>query len=168
MALNRMQDLFNEQIADLYSAEQQLIEALPKMARAATDTELRTAFENHLEETRGQKRRLEQVFEHLGMRPQTERCEAMAGLIKEGDEIIEEEGAPAIKDAALIAAAQRVEHYEIAAYGTVRAFADLMDMDDVRDLLDQTLEEESDADKKLNNIAMGGLFESGINEEAMA
>ena len=166
MTLNTMQDLFTEQIADLYSAEQQLVKALPKMAQAATDRELKSAFEHHLEETRGHVRRLEQVFDQIGVKPKAETCKAMEGLIKEGEDIIKEDGSPAVKDAALIAAAQRVEHYEIAGYGTVRTFADVMDMGDVRDLLDETLEEEGDADKKLTDIATGGLLESGINEEA--
>ena len=168
MALNSMQDLFTEQIADLYSAEQQLVEALPKMVQAATDRELKSAFEHHLEETRSHVRRLEQVFEQMGVRPKAETCKAMEGLIKEGEDIIKEDGSPAVKDAALIAAAQRVEHYEIAGYGTVRTFADVMDLGDVRNLLDETLDEEGEADKKLTDIATGGLLESGINEEAMS
>lgn len=167
MNLSSLHSLFVSELRDLYSAETQLLEALPKMAQAASSTELRNAFNEHLEETRGQISRLETIFSSLGESPQGERCEAMAGLIEEGEEIIEAQGDADVKDAALIAAAQRVEHYEIAGYGTVRTFADMLDLEDAQDLLQETLDEEGAADKKLNKIATGGLFGSGINREAM-
>jgi ferritin-like metal-binding protein YciE len=161
-----MHDLFVEQLQDLYSAEKQLVEALPKMASAASHDELKQAFEHHLQETRDHVSRLEDIFGELGTQPGGETCEAMQGLIKEGDEIVSAQGDPAVKDAALIAAAQRVEHYEIAAYGTVRTFAGELDMSNAKDLLDQTLDEESNADKLLTKIATGGMLKTGVNERA--
>jgi ferritin-like metal-binding protein YciE len=166
MNLNSLNDVFVEQLADLYSAEQQLVEALPKMAGAANTAELRDAFENHLDQTRNHVRRLDDVFANVGVTPATEHCEGMEGLIKEGEDIISATGDPAAKDAALIAAAQRVEHYEIAAYGTVRTLADELGFDDAKHILDETLDEESDADKLLTKIATGGVFAGGVNEQA--
>ena len=166
MQLQSLKDLFVEQLRDLYSAETQHVEALPKMASAASHDELRQAFEHHLEETRGHVDRLREVFEQLGTTPGGETCKAMKGLIAEGDEIVKAEGDSAVKDAALIAAAQRVEHYEIAGYGTVRTLAGELDLGDARDLLDQTLDEESSADKLLTKIATGGMLKTGINERA--
>ena len=166
MQLQSLKDLFVEQLRDLYSAETQLVEALPKLASAASHDELRQAFEHHLEETRGHVDRLREVFEQLGTTPGGETCKAMKGLIAEGDEIVKAEGDSAVKDAALIAAAQRVEHYEIAGYGTVRTLAGELDLGDARDLLDQTLDEESSADKLLTKIATGGMLKTGINERA--
>jgi ferritin-like metal-binding protein YciE len=164
--LNSLNDLFVEQLRDLYSAETQLVEALPKMASAASHDELRQAFEHHLEETRGHVDRLREIFEQLGTTPGSETCEAMKGLIEEGEEVVKAQGDAAVKDAALIAAAQRVEHYEIAGYGTVRTFADDLDLGDARDLLDQTLDEESTADKLLTKLATGGMLKTGLNERA--
>jgi ferritin-like metal-binding protein YciE len=161
-----MNDLFVEQLRDLYSAETQLVEALPKMASAASHDELKQAFQHHLEETRGHVDRLGEVFEQLGTTPGNVTCKAMKGLIAEGDEVVQAEGDPAVRDAARIAAAQRVEHYEIAGYGTVRTFADQLDHGDAKDLLDQTLDEESTADKLLTKIATGGLMKTGVNERA--
>ena len=166
MQLNSLKDLFVEQLRDLYSAETQLVEALPKMASAASHDELRQAFEHHLDETRGHVDRLREIFGQLGTTPGSETCEAMKGLIAEGEEVVKAQGDSAVKDAALIAAAQRVEHYEIAGYGTVRTFADDLDLGDARDLLDQTLDEESSADKLLTKIATGGMLKTGINERA--
>ena len=166
MQLQSLKDLFVEQLRDLYSAETQLVEALPKLASAASHDELRQAFEHHLEETRGHVDRLREIFEQLGTPPGGHTCEAMKGLIAEGDEIVKAEGESAVKDAALIAAAQRVEHYEIAGYGTVRTLAGELDLGDARDLLDQTLDEESSADKLLTKIATGGMLKTGINERA--
>jgi ferritin-like metal-binding protein YciE len=165
MGLETLQDLFEHEIADLYSAETQLVEALPKLAQAASNTELREAFEHHLEETRDHVRRLEDIRGRLGS-SLTEQCDGMRGLIKEGQETISEGGLPAVKDAALISAAQRVEHYEIAAYGTARTLADELDLSDAKDLLDQTLDEESNADKLLTKIATGGMLKQGINQKA--
>ena len=166
MNLSSLQDVFKEQVEDLYSAETQLVEALPKMASAANNDQLKQAFEQHLEETRGHVQRLQQVFGDAGISSPSEYCKGMEGLIKEGEEIVTAEGDPNAKDAALIAAAQRVEHYEIAAYGTARTLADELGFDDAKDLLDQTLDEESDADKLLTKIATGGVFASGVNEQA--
>jgi len=168
MQLNSLNDVFAGQIADLYSAERQLVEALPMVARGASNQELRQAFEMHLEQTRGHVSRLEDVLGQVGIMSPTEQCEAMEGLIAEGKEILAATGDPAAKDAALIAAAQRIEHYEIAAYGTARSLAGELGFDDAKSLLDQTLDEESDADKLLTKIATGGLFSSGINQDAQA
>ena len=165
MHLETLNDLFEHEIADLYSAETQLVEALPKLAQAASSDELRKAFEHHLGETRDHVRRLDEIRGEIGS-SMSEQCEGMRGLIKEGDEVVTDDGSPAVKDAALIAAAQRVEHYEIAAYGTARTLADELDLDGARDLLDQTLDEEGNADKLLTKIATGGMFKTGVNERA--
>ena len=157
MRMQTLQDLFEHEIADLFSAEQQLTEALPKLARAASNDELRKAFEHHLEETRDHVRRLEEIRGQIGS-SMTETCKGMKGLIAEGEEIVSVQGDSAVKDAALIGAAQRVEHYEIAAYGTARTLADHLDLGDARDLLDQTLDEESNADKLLTKISEGELL----------
>jgi len=165
MQLNTLQGLFEHEIGDLYSAETQLVDALPKMAQATSNDELRTAFENHLSETRDHVRRLEEIRGQIGSST-TEECKGMRGLIQEGEEIVSGSGDPNVKDAALIAAAQRVEHYEIAAYGTARTLADELDLDDAKDLLDQTLDEEGNADKLLTKIATGGMLKTGINQQA--
>jgi ferritin-like metal-binding protein YciE len=166
MSFESLKDVLQEQLEDLHSAETQLVEALPKMAKAAHHEPLREAFEHHLEETRGHVKRVEEALGELGVSNPTEECKGMKGLIAEGEEVIEMSGDPAAKDAALIAAAQRVEHYEIAAYGTVRQLADDLDMDGVRELADQTLDEESQADSLLTKIATGGMFKAGLNEKA--
>ena len=165
MQLQTLKDLFEHEIADLHDAETQLVSALPTLARASTNNELRSAFEEHLAETRDHVQRLEDIRGQLGS-SMSEQCDGMRGLIKEGDEIVQAVGDPAVKDAALISAAQRVEHYEIAAYGTARTLADELDLDEAKDLLDQTLDEESNADKLLTKIATGGLLKAGINEQA--
>ena len=166
MQLNSLNDVFVEQLADLYDAEQQLVKALPKMASAASSTELREAFEHHLEQTQNHVQRLDEVFANTGIQAPAETCKAMQGLIKEGEDVISASGDPAAKDAALIAAAQRVEHYEIAAYGTATTIAGDLGFHEAKDLLDETLDEEGDADKLLTKIATGGIFASGRNEEA--
>jgi ferritin-like metal-binding protein YciE len=166
MQLTSLQDVLVEQLEDLYSAETQLVQALPKLASAASNDELRQAFEHHLGETQDHVRRLDEIFGQLGTQSGTETCEGMQGLIREGEKIVQATGDPAAKDAALIAAAQRAEHYEIAAYGTARTLADMLDFDDAKELLDQTLDEESSADKLLTKIATGGWLRTGINEEA--
>jgi ferritin-like metal-binding protein YciE len=166
MQLGSINDVYTHELQDLHSAETQLIEALPKMAQAASSDELRQAFEQHLEETRDHVERLNQILAQAGTSPGGEKCKGMAGLIAEGEGVIKGEGDPAVKDAALISAAQRVEHYEIAAYGTARTFADELGMDDAKELLDQTLDEESQADKLLTKIATGGMFKAGINQAA--
>jgi ferritin-like metal-binding protein YciE len=163
MKMESLQELLSHELSDLYSAENQLLKALPKMAKAASSPELKAAFEEHLEETKGQVERLNTVFEKLGESPKRKKCKAMEGLIEEGSEIIDLEGDDSVKDAALICAAQRVEHYEIAGYGCVRTFANLLGLNDVADLLQETLDEEGNADKKLTEIA-----ENNINVEATA
>ncbi len=166
MQLQDLHDLFVEQLQDLYSAEQQLVEALPKMANASSNEELRDAFEQHLEETRGHVRRLEEVLSQIGESPGGEKCKGMEGLIAEGREILQMQGDPNVIDAALIAAAQRAEHYEIAGYGTVKTLAGHLDLGDAKSLLDETLDEEPKADKLLTKIATGGAFKSGVNQKA--
>ena len=160
MKLGSLHDLYVEELKDLYSAENQLIKALPKMAKAASSKELRAAFQEHLTETRAQVGRLEKVFKELKVSPKGKKCKAMEGLIEEGKELLEEDAAPAVLDAALIAAAQKVEHYEIAGYGTVRTYAELLGFDKAAGLLRETLDEESAADEKLSGLA------ENINVEA--
>jgi len=153
MALNSFDDLFVEQLQDLYDAEQRLVTALPKMAAAAHNSALKSAFQEHLRQTEGQVNRLEQVFRILGQSAKAKTCAAMKGLIEEGQEVISSSGDPNVKDAALIAAAQRVEHYEIAGYGTARTFAQRLNRHDAARLLQETLDEEGAADKKLTALA---------------
>jgi ferritin-like metal-binding protein YciE len=136
------------------------------MAQHAHHDELRQAIEHHLEETRGHVKRVEEALGELGVSNPTEVCKGMKGLIAEGEEMLEKDGDPSAMDAALIAAAQRVEHYEIAAYGTARQLADDCGFDGIRDLMDQTLDEESQADKLLTKIATGGMFKAGVNQQA--
>ena len=166
MKLETLHDVFVEQIADLLSAEHQLVEALPKVAGAASTPDLREAIEEHLEETRGHVSRLEQVVDIAGISAREEECEAMKGLIREGDEVVQADGDPIARDVALIASAQRVEHYEIAAYGTVRELAKQLDLSEVASILDDTLTEENAADQTLTRIATGGLFSGGVNQQA--
>ena len=149
MAVNTLEDLLVEQIQDLYDAEKQLVRALPKMAKGASSEELREAIEEHLAETRNQVTRLEEVFKELGHKAEGKTCKAMKGLIEEGSEALEEKAGETFTDLAIIAAAQRVEHYEISAYGTASAIAKQLDRQAVVDLLKATEEEESAADSKL-------------------
>ena len=163
MAAENLQELFVEELRDVYDAEKQLTKALPKMAKAVESEELRTAFEEHLEITRMQVNRLEEVFKSLGLAARGKTCDGMKGLIEEGSTHMEElEGSTL--DAALIGAAQRVEHYEIAAYGTLATWAELLGHQDAKDLLGQTLEEEKEADEKLTMIA-GQINPEAENEE---
>ncbi len=152
-ALDTLEVLLGHEIKDLYSAENQLVKALPKMAKAATNPELQEAFTTHLEETKEQVERLEQVAKLLGITPKGKSCKAMLGLIEEGSEVIEEDGEAPVKDLALIGAAQKVEHYEIAGYGTARALAEALGLDEVVELLQATLDEEGNTDKVLTEIA---------------
>lgn len=158
-----LQDLFVHNLKDVYNAEKQLLKALPKMAKGATSDNLRTAIEEHRQETEGQVERLEQIFEILEIAPRGIKCAAMEGLIEEGQEALEDNFAPTVMDAAIIAAANKVEHYEIAAYGTLISLARLLDQDNIARLLHATLEEEKAADSKLTELA-----ESEINVEALA
>ena len=151
--LNSIEDLLVDQLKDLYNAEQQLTKALPMMAGAAHDPKLKAGFEQHLRETEGQVRRLEQAFQALGKEPKAETCDAMKGLITEGNHVINATGDPDVKDAALIAAAQRVEHYEIAGYGCARTYARLLGRQQDAQLLQTTLDEEGDTDHKLTDLA---------------
>lgn len=153
MSLKTLDDALLEELADLLSAETQLTEALPKMAKAATNPDLKAGFEEHLTQTEGQIERLKQAFELLGQKAESHTCQAMKGLLKEGDELLNEDAEPEVKDALLIAAAQKVEHYEIASYGTVCAWAELLGKTDVKELLGQTLDEEEKTDKKLSKLA---------------
>jgi ferritin-like metal-binding protein YciE len=167
MDLSTMQSLFEHELKDLYSAEKQIIEALPGMADAASSRALRGALGEHFIVTEQQFERLRGVMRQLNIDPDGAVCKGMQGLLEEGKQIIEAKGEPAVKDAALIGAAQRVEHYEIAAYGTVREFARDLGYDDVVRSLDMTLHEEGDADKELSRIARGTRFEAGINAAAL-
>ena len=163
MKLESLRDLYLEQLKDLYSAETQLVDALPKMADAASAPELKNAFREHLNQTRQHVERLEKIFQTLNESPKGETCEGMKGLVKEGDAMIKMKGEPEVIDAGLIAAAQRVEHYEIAGYGTVRTYAELLGEQESVRLLERTLQEEEETDEKLTEIA-----ESRVNEEAFA
>jgi len=163
MKLESLRDLYVEQLKDLYSAETQLVDALPKMAEAATHPQLKTAFRDHLAETRQHVERLEKIFSGMNEKPKGETCEGMKGLVKEGEEMMKMKGEPEVIDAGLIAAAQRVEHYEIAGYGTVRTYAELLGEPEAVRILERTLKEEEMADEKLTQIA-----ESRVNEEAFA
>src|ERR1700683_1255690 len=162
MKIESMEDLFVEQIEDLYDAEQRLVKALPKMAEASTSPALRQAFESHLDETRGHVTRLEQVFQALRKKPKSQTCDAMKGLIEEGEDMVSNTEQSPVRDAGLIASANRVEHYEIAAYGSARTFAQLLGLNEAASLLEQTLREEKTADQKLTQLA-----ESLVNDEAL-
>jgi ferritin-like metal-binding protein YciE len=162
MSIETMEDLFVDQIEDLYDAEQRLVKALPQMAEAATAAELRSAFSGHLEQTKGHVRRLEEVFAELGKDPTKKTCEAMKGLIKEGDEVSDEIDASPLRDAGLIGAANRVEHYEMAAYGTARDLAKTLGLGRSATLLEETLQEEKEADAKLTRLA-----QSQVNPNAL-
>jgi ferritin-like metal-binding protein YciE len=153
MAENGLRELYLDELKDLYNAENQLIKALPKMAKASSSEELRQGFEEHLEQTKGHVERLEQIFEALDESPKGKKCAGMEGLVKEGSEVMAEDFEGAVMDAALIGAAQRVEHYEIAAYGTVIAFANQLGESEHASLLNETLEEEKETDEKLTSLS---------------
>ncbi|HEX5226619.1 MAG TPA: ferritin-like domain-containing protein [Bryobacteraceae bacterium] len=162
MKIESMEDLFLEQIEDLYDAEKRLVKALPKMAQASTSQTLRQAFESHLMETEGHVSRLEKVFRMIGKDPKSQTCDAMKGLVSEGEDVISDIDESSLRDAGIIAAANRVEHYEIAAYGSARTFAQTLGLGEAATLLEQTLQEEKKADQKLTQLA-----ESMVNEEAL-
>jgi ferritin-like metal-binding protein YciE len=153
MTKDSLQELYVDELKDLYSAENQLTKALPKMAKSASSEELRQGFEEHLEQTKGHVERLQQIFEMLGEKPTGKKCVGMEGLIKEGAEIMSEDFEDEVMDAALISAAQRVEHYEIAGYGTVCAYADLLGESEHASLLRETLDEEKETDQKLTELS---------------
>jgi len=161
MAISSLQELLVDELKDLYNAENQLVKALPKMAKAATNDDLQQAFEEHLEQTQEHVNRLEQIFERLGAKPTGKKCYAMQGLIEEGKEIISDVDQDSVLDAGIIGAAQKVEHYEIAGYGTARTHAKLLGEDQIAELLQQTLDEEGETNEKLTKLA-----ESYVNEEA--
>jgi ferritin-like metal-binding protein YciE len=165
MKLNSLHKLYLEELRDLYSAENQLVKALPKMAKGASSDELREAFESHLEQTKEHVERLTEIFDRLEEKPTGKTCKAMKGLIEEGSEMLEQEGDESVIDAGLIAAAQRVEHYEIAGYGTVRTFANLLGEDEAAELLQQTLDEEGETDKQLSELAEGIVNEKALTED---
>jgi ferritin-like metal-binding protein YciE len=161
MKLESLQDLLVEQLKDLYSAENQLLKALPKMAKAATNPDLRSGFEEHLEQTKGQVERLEQVCEQLGVSPKGKKCVGLEGLVEEGKELLEEDADPTVLDAGLIAAAQKVEHYEMASYGCARTWAEQLGLTEAAGLLQETFEEEKATDEKLTQLA-----EQMVNRQA--
>ena len=162
MEMESLRDLFVEQLKDLYSAENQIIKALPKMIKSASADELKSAFQKHLEQTKGQVERLDQIFEDLDESPRGKKCKGMEGIIKDGEEIVKSDSEPEVRDAGMIAAAQRVEHYEIAGYGTARTYAQLLGRNNWARLLQETLDEEKETNQKLNALA------ERINVEAKA
>jgi ferritin-like metal-binding protein YciE len=162
MNLDTLKELYVNELRDLYNAEGQLVKALPKMAKAASSDELKEAFEKHLEQTKGHIERLEEVFEEIGEKTKGKTCQAMKGLIEEGSEVLKADGENSVLDAAIIVAAQKVEHYEIAGYGSVRTFAQLLGQDKSAELLQQTLDEESETNELLNKLA-----EDIVNPEAL-
>jgi len=160
-AVTTLREAFLDEIRDIYHAEKQLVKALPKLARAASHPDLKSALENHLAETENQVSRIEQVFDLVGEKAETKTCAGMAGIIEEGSGILDEDVDPTVLDALIIASAQRAEHYEIAAYGTVATWADSLGLTDAAELLRETLDEEKDADETLTGIA-----EAGVNATA--
>jgi ferritin-like metal-binding protein YciE len=164
--MNSLQSLYVHQLKDLYSAEKQITEALPKMAQAASSPELKNAFEQHLEQTRTHLDRLTSLLRDEGENPGNKKCKGMEGLIEEGNEALKQQGDNATKDAALIGAAQKVEHYEIAGYGTVQTYAKMLGNTMAASTLQKTLNEEGETDKKLTRLAEGGMLTTGINEKA--
>ncbi len=165
MKLESVENLFVHELKDLLSAEKQLVKALPKMAKGASSDALRSAIEDHLEQTKTHVERLEKIFSMIDKTPRAEHCKAMEGLIEEGADLLEEEGSPAVKDAALIGAAQRVEHYEIAAYGTVRTLAEQLGKNDAVSLLQETLDEEKETDEKLTELALNEVNVGAASEK---
>ena len=163
MKLESLETLYVEELRDIYSAENQLLKALPKMAKTASSPELRQAFEDHLEQTKEHVERLDEIFEKLEKKPTGKTCHGMKGLVEEGSEIMKHDGDDNVLDAGLIAAAQKVEHYEIASYGTVRTWAEMLGEDDAAELLQQTLDEEGETDKRLTELA-----EEIVNVQASA
>jgi len=162
MKLDKLEKLYVNELKDLYNAENQLLKALPKMAKGASSEDLANAFQTHLEQTETHVERLERIFKALGENPKGKTCHGMKGLIEEGSEILEEDGDDSVLDAGIIVAAQKVEHYEIASYGSVRTFAELLGQDEAANLLQKTLDEESEANELLNKLA-----QEVVNPEAL-
>jgi ferritin-like metal-binding protein YciE len=168
MSLDTLEKLYIDELRDLYNAENQLLKALPKMAKGASSPELKDAFEKHLEQTKGHVQRLEELFEQRDESPKGKTCKAMKGLIEEGSEILKEDGEDSVLDAGMIVAAQKVEHYEIASYGSVRTFANLLGKDEEAKLLQATLDEESETNEILNQLAEGIVNEEALSETELA
>lgn len=166
MAVKSLEDLFLDELKDVYHAEKQLVRALPKMAKAASNPDLKQAITDHLEETKGQVERLEKVFESIDQKPKTKPCEAMKGLIEEGEDMMEEIEDESVLDVGLIMGGQKIEHYEIATYGALAALAERLGYDEARQLLEETLEEEKGADQKLNDIALSQVNAEAEGEDA--
>ena len=168
MKLNTLKSLYISELRDLYSAENQLLKALPKMAKGASSSELKEAFEKHLEQTKRHVERLEQIFQQLDESPKGKTCHGMKGLIEEGSEILKEDGEDSVLDAGIIVAAQKVEHYEIASYGSVRTFADLLNQEEAARILQSTLDEESETNEILNGLAEGIVNPEAVVETELA
>lgn len=165
---NGFYKLFLDELEDMYSSEHQIVKALPKLIKLASFPELKEALTKHLKETENQVRRIEKIFSILGVKAKEKTCEAMEGLVREADELTQQKDKSSVLDAAIISACQKVEHYEIASYGTLRSFAKQLDLDsEVVDLIQDSLDEEGAADKKLTKIAEGSFFSSGVNQEAV-
>jgi ferritin-like metal-binding protein YciE len=160
--VSSLKELYVEELRDIYDAEKEIVKALPKVAQASLTPELRKAFEEHLEQTKGHVQRLEQIFNGLGEEPKTKKCDGMRGILEEGEDVVSESSEGPIRDAGLIAGAQRVEHYEIAVYGSLKTWARQLGDERAVQLLEQTLNEEKEADQELTEIA-----ESGVNSEAV-
>lgn len=162
-----LNNLFLDELKDMYSAENQIVESLPKLIKLASFPELKEALTHHLTETKNQVKRIEKIFSLLDLPVKEKNCEAMEGILKEAEDLLKNKTKSAILDAAIISSAQKVEHYEIASYGTLRSFAKYLELDDeILDLIQETLDEEGMADNKLTKIAEGTLFSSGVNQEA--
>ena len=168
MKLDTLKKLYVSELRDLYNAENQLLKALPKMAKTASSEELKDGFEKHLEQTKGHVERLEQIFEGLDENPTGKTCKAMKGLIEEGSEILKEDGEESVLDAGIIVAAQKVEHYEMAGYGSVRTFAQLLGQNRAAELLQITLDEESETNEILNKLAEGVVNPEALRETELA
>jgi len=168
MKFDNLKTLYINELRDLYNAEGQLVKALPKMAKAASSQELKEAFEKHLEQTKNHVERLEEVFEDIGEKPKGKTCKAMKGLVEEGSELLDKEGDESVIDAGIIVAAQKVEHYEIAGYGSVRTFAELLGKNKSVELLQTTLNEESETNETLNQLAEGIVNPEALTEPEMA
>ena len=166
--MDSLKTLYVNELRDLYNAENQLVKALPKLAKAASSEELKGAFDKHLEQTKGHVERLEEVFEELGEKPKGKTCQAMKGLIEEGSEILDKDGDESVIDAGIIVAAQKVEHYEIAGYGSVRTFAELLGKNRSAELLQTTLDEESETNELLNNLAQEIVNPEALSEPELA